>query len=157
MKNTGELPANYVQVIIKSIDFISLMREILHKPYSESLAILSRTNNFFGITQEEFRKLIKKERPNAKFDISTIHRYKGKEADMVIIVNATDRHHPLIHPDSSRQQILGWTRDKIELDERRLFYVAVTRAKEYATILTEEGRESKFIVDLYKKGSDRDS
>jgi len=39
--------------------------------------------------------------------------------------------------------------EKLFLEERRLFYVAVTRAKVALHILTEQGRESPFIADIY--------
>ncbi|MCX7910032.1 MAG: ATP-dependent helicase [Endomicrobia bacterium] len=49
--------------------------------------------------------------------LSTIHSSKGKEFDIVFIVNAHDKEIPLLHDIESIKE------------ERRLFYVAMTRAK----------------------------
>ena len=53
-----------------------------------------------------------------------------------------------MHPERSLKQVLGLDDASIELEERRLFYVGVTRAKESLYILTKLGNESKFIADL---------
>jgi ATP-dependent exoDNAse (exonuclease V) beta subunit len=38
-------------------------------------------------------------------------------------------------------------------EERRLLYVALTKAKRHATVITEQGRESKFAVELMDQRS----
>lgn len=40
--------------------------------------------------------------------------------------------------------------DDKEAEERRLFYVAVSRAKEHLYIYTQQGEESKFLSDMKK-------
>ncbi|MEQ8845564.1 MAG: UvrD-helicase domain-containing protein [Phycisphaerales bacterium] len=91
-----------------------------------------------GMSQEQQRQL----------DASTAHSYKGKEADVVIVLDAVERRYPKIHPDWVFARIFGDSPDTIVEDERRLFYVACSRAIEELIILTESGRRSPFLDGL---------
>ncbi|MGQ9605358.1 MAG: ATP-dependent helicase [Thermogutta sp.] len=57
--------------------------------------------------------------------LSTIHSAKGLEWDAVYVLNATDGHIPSDMSTRSREEIE---------EERRLFYVALTRAKRHLTV-----------------------
>ncbi len=81
---------------------------------------------------------------NLKFQ--TMHSSKGLEADIVIPLDICEKTIPSIHPSNELFEIFGRTHDKILDEEKRLFYVAITRAKEKLFILTEQGNESEFIV-----------
>ena len=67
---------------------------------------------------EEHRKLLK---------VSTTHGYKGKESDVVILLGPEN--YPAIHPDAIFNTIFGDTFASNVADEKRLFYVGVTRAR----------------------------
>ena len=87
----------------------------------------------------------------------TAHSQKGLEAPLVIILRATEENFPLIHPntpllslfeDSSEEnKTQAAYRNALE-EEKRLFYVALTRAEEELCILTEKGNESRFLQEL---------
>jgi superfamily I DNA/RNA helicase len=64
----------------------------------------------------------------SKIETNTIHQFKGREADNVIILGITSWY-PFIHPDNEFYFILGRTPQMVLDEERRLLYVAVTRAK----------------------------
>ena len=83
-----------------------------------------------------------------KITISTVHSYKGREKDAVIVLDATDKRYPLLHPDLIFTRIFGDSHEHVEKEERRLFYVALTRAKEELYILTENNNSSPFLEDL---------
>lgn len=83
-----------------------------------------------------------------KITISTVHSYKGREKDAVIVLDATDRRYPLLHPDLIFTRIFGDSHEHVEKEERRLFYVALTRAVEELYILTEQANFSPFLDDL---------
>ena len=69
----------------------------------------------------------------------------------MVVVDANRRNYPKIHPDSELVEILGVTVSKIIEEERHLFYVAITRAKERLYMLYEDdlGR-SEFIPNQWK-------
>lgn len=97
-------------------------------------------------------RIIYKKYPEQKIEYMTIHASKGLGYDNVILINAID-------------DILGFP-SKIKIDpilkplitidtkkyseERRLFYVALTRTKNEIIILTPEYNSSKFVKEIKK-------
>lgn len=77
--------------------------------------------------------------------MDTVHSYKGKEEDTIIMVDAVDRSFPLIHPSNVFFEILGTTMESVIAEEKRLFYVGLSRAMKSLVILTERGAESPFL------------
>lgn len=86
-----------------------------------------------------------------RITISTAHKYKGLEKPMVIVLDAVARSYPLIHPDWVFSRILGDSPETIAREERRLFYVALTRAIDSLVIFTEQRTKSPFLEDLERK------
>jgi DNA helicase-4 len=83
--------------------------------------------------------------------ISTAHKYKGLQKDVVIILDAVPRCYPLIHPDLMFSRVFGDSIERVVDEERRLFYVALTRAVEHLFILTETKNLSPFLEELKSK------
>lgn len=112
---------------------------------NDEILILYRRSKMFEPYREALRK--------AKININgkTIHAAKGLEAKIVFIVGMTegsggfpdiwmeDRIYQLIRPSKH---------DLLMEEERRLFYVAITRAKERLYLITELGNESSFINEI---------
>jgi len=139
-----------------------LLLRIIHKYISQNkeVVILFRTNripyrqnsNFKdGLrtdTLPGYRKYLCKclQVPeSAKLVVSTSHRYKGLESDVVIIADALVDKYPIIHATEQLLRIFGNDVTKIFEENRRLFYVAATRAKETLVIVTERERPSPFL------------
>lgn len=80
--------------------------------------------------------------------ISTAHKYKGLEKKIVIVLDLVQRSYPLIHPDWQFTRILGNSLENIVEEERRLLYVALTRAEEDLFIFTDKRNKSPFLDDL---------
>lgn len=80
--------------------------------------------------------------------ISTAHKYKGLQKDVVIILDAIPRCYPLIHPDLMFTRVFGDSIESVVNEERRLFYVALTRAVETLFIVTESTNSSPFLDEL---------
>lgn len=83
----------------------------------------------------------------------TAHSSKGLEADYVILPRVTNDFlgFPSKVADDPILQIAMPEGDGFELsEERRLFYVALTRAKQSITIVTIENRTSPFVHELIK-------
>lgn len=77
--------------------------------------------------------------------MDTVHSFKGKEEDVVIVVDSVDRSYPLVHPSNIFFEVLGRSVADVVLEEKRLFYVAASRAKEAMVFVTEAGMESPFM------------
>jgi DNA helicase-4 len=78
----------------------------------------------------------------------TVHGYKGLEQSAVIVLDAVKRSYPLLHPTWIFLRVFGDSIDRIEAEERRLFYVALTRAKHSLALLTEAPTESPYLRDI---------
>lgn len=86
-----------------------------------------------------------------KAQFKTIHAAKGLEARVVFIVGLTDGFGGF--PDIWLEDRIFQVLKKANLDllleeERRLFYVALTRAKDKLFLITEKGRESSFLKEI---------
>lgn len=82
----------------------------------------------------------------------TVHSSKGLEADHVILPRLTSEvlGFPSRVADDPVLQIAMPDGDDYEYgEERRLFYVALTRAKQSVTIVTIENKESPFVQELH--------
>ena len=88
------------------------------------------------------------EEDKEKVTASTVHKYKGLEQEVVIVLDAVQRSFPLIHPDLIFTRIFGDSVESVIAEERRLFYVALTRAVESLYILTETHNISPFLEDI---------
>ena len=98
-------------------------------------------------------------RPDLKIRFLTVHQSKGLEADYVILLNNRDAKlgFPAHVKDPPLKAELVKIAEELRLDqvsvneERRLFYVALTRAKKQVILLTVDGKESSFIKELRRK------
>ena len=91
-----------------------------------------------------------KEVPN-RVKFMSVHRSKGLQAKVVIVLNVDKGLYgfpcELENPDIFMPAIEN--NDGLrEEEERRLFYVAVTRAKEEVIMYTQKGSESKFVTEI---------
>ncbi|MHC1777798.1 MAG: ATP-dependent helicase [Lentimicrobium sp.] len=86
-----------------------------------------------------------------KVQAKTIHAAKGLESKVVFILGLTDGYggFPDIWlEDRIFQVIKKANHDLLMEEERRLFYVAITRAKEKLFLITEKGNESGFLKEI---------
>ena len=83
-----------------------------------------------------------------RITISTAHKYKGLEKSVVVVLDAVARSYPLIHPDWVFARIFGDSPANITAEERRLFYVALTRAIDTLVIFTEGRSKSPFLAEI---------
>jgi DNA helicase-2/ATP-dependent DNA helicase PcrA len=76
---------------------------------------------------------------NANVRIATVHEFKGKEADSVYVWNDSEDVFPFFKSCNSKEEIE---------EERRVHYIACTRAKSISTILYKKGKEGKFVKEM---------
>lgn len=89
------------------------------------------------------KKFMHEDEFKEKVEILTMHRAKGLEADVVIILEADDGIIPMYHQDTHLFEIFGETEQIVLDDQKKLFYVAITRAKEKLYILHNSSEYNK--------------
>jgi DNA helicase-4 len=110
----------------------------------------------FGFTLPEPARLraLNATYANLQIECLTFHGAKGKEADYVVIMGMTSGKHGF--PSSKvTPPLLDALLPKAEAfpfaQERRLFYVAITRAKHRAYVLADMTNVSPFVVELIEQ------
>lgn len=94
------------------------------------------------------------EEDRRRVTISTAHKYKGGQKGAVIVLDADEGAYPLIHPTWMFLRVFGDSIEGIEAEERRLFYVALTRAKHSLVILSDNQRqESVYLKEIRQRKS----
>lgn len=112
--------------------------EVINKDlFVESLVNFTKDINSMVEFDDKILKLKKKIRlmPQSNLVLQTIHRSKGLEYDSVFIVDMNKNEFPIIDYEQNPEKSLE--------EERRVFYVGMTRAKEKLFILSTKKRNSK--------------
>lgn len=132
-----------VNVYYKDSQFNTVMRSTLL-----SLEAMLNLNEYGSV--EEFqddledmneRLLARKKQSNSMVKIATVHEFKGKEADSVYVWNDSEDVFPVKK-----------VRDKLYSaeyeEERRVHYIACTRAKKISTIVHLQDQEGSFVHEM---------
>ena len=85
---------------------------------------------------------------DAKVRVMTMHKSKGLEAEVVIILEADEGVIPKTHPDTRLYAMFGETEEVALEDQKRLFYVAMTRAKRRLYIMHDKVEGVGFVKYL---------
>ncbi len=112
---------------------------------------LSKQSEYFTIKNGHISSL---KYPNLKMTYLTAHSSKGLGYDNVIIVNGKDAilgFPSKIVDDPVMKLVIKDTENVEYAEERRLFYVALTRTKNRVFIITPIHRPSKFILEIKDK------
>lgn len=125
---------------------VETVRRLFSDGYSyDDVLFLYRRSKIFAPYFSRFR--IEGMRVQGK----TIHAAKGLEAKVVFIIGLTEGYggFPDIWlEDRIFQVIKKANHDLLLEEERRLFYVAITRAKDKLFLITEKGNESGFLREI---------
>ncbi len=92
-----------------------------------------------------------REFPQVSIEARTVHAAKGLEADCVVVldVNCGRLGFPSeVADDPLLELVLTQSRGFAHAEERRLFYVALTRARRNTYLICDEGSPSPFITEL---------
>lgn len=135
--------------------FIKLIKRI-YSETNQSILVLGRNNKDIDMVMgSEFKlkgeSLIYLKNPAINIKYLTVHRSKGLEEDVVIIINMENS--LLGFPNKIKDdRILRFVSIKSEKhlysEERRLFYVALTRTKSSVYLMTQRGNQSIFIDEI---------
>lgn len=107
----------------------------------------------YPVPIEEVASRLKKFLPRKYRDFelhsSTVHKFKGKEGEGIILLDCVDGSFPFVHPIWEVNRIFGDSRESLTLQERLLFYVGLTRAERALIFVTDSRSEiSPFLADL---------
>ena len=130
-----------------NIDYVvKQIKDLKERGYKkEDILFLYRRNKMYRPYYERFRQ--------EKILVSgkTIHASKGLEAKAVFIIGLTEGSggFPDIWMEDRIYQVIKRSNHDLLLEEeRRLFYVSITRAKDELFLITEKGNESSFLKEI---------
>ena len=95
------------------------------------------------------------EHPNLELSYRTVHGAKGLEADYVVVLGVCAGKYGFpseMTDDPLLELVLAHREAHPNAEERRLLYVAVTRARRRAYVLSEGGPRSAFVEELLEAG-----
>ena len=98
-----------------------------------------------------------KQYPGLRFSYMTVHRAKGLEADYAVVLGLCGGKHGFpveMADDPLLDQVMVAPEAHANAEERRLLYVALTRARRQAFLLAEGGPPSPFVTELIDGGYD---
>lgn len=113
------------------------------------IELLDEVDGIYKVGKTE--KYAWKDHPELSLSFLTVHKAKGLEADYVVILNFRDDllGFPNMIADDPLLELLLAEHEQIPFaEERRVFYVAITRARRSAFILVPETGASVFMDDL---------
>ena len=161
MKNKSQIKKNLKsnKHLIDPIEIIYYknkldLKKLLDKIDTDDLLILGRNNkDIFSFIDKDFKFINNKYFYKDKsFTYMTVHKSKGLEAKNVIIINLTDDilgFPSKIKEDNILKYITNYDKYPYS-EERRLFYVALTRTKNKVYLFIPLKNESIFIKELKK-------
>ncbi len=125
---------------------VEQIKSLYDKGYGkEDILFLYRRSKMFKPYLEVFRQ------ERIIVSAKTIHGAKGLEAKAVFIIGLTEGYggFPDIWMEDRIYQVIKESNHDLLLEEeRRLFYVAITRAKDELFLITEKGNESSFLREI---------
>ena len=98
---------------------------------------------------------LSKQYPGLRFTWMTVHRSKGLEADYTVVLGLCSGKYGFpseIMNDPLLDLVLATPESYPNAEERRLLYVAVTRARRQVYLLAEGGPPSEFVTELIDEG-----
>lgn len=156
----GYNPKYELKFLEEKLKYLELNSSVLFlSRYNFDVEILKENENFVYSYDkaDDVYHVYYKNRPDLKIKFMTIHKSKGLEADYVVILN-NKRKYMGFPSHVTELPIMKILLDKYDdypySEERRLFYVALTRARKKVFLLVEKDNESLFIRELEYKYND---
>lgn len=102
----------------------------------------------------DYTKIIHFDYPKLELSYSTVHGSKGLESDFVVLISGEDAQNGFpnkTEDDNVLTLLLGRKNNFEYAEERRLFYVALTRTKSIVYLLSDKRKSSAFIQEIKSK------
>ena len=150
------------QAVERCIGQIMEANEKEGKPANSSILLIGRYGfDAFNLSRsglftyfEKTGDVKSKAYPKAKLSFLTAHRSKGLGYDNVVIINAVNATYGFpskIEDDPVMKLVIREDRTIEYAEERRLFYVAITRTKNRVYIAVPQQRPSRFVAELVQE------
>jgi len=131
-----------------------LVRQELRQVPADRILVLSRTNHLLEDVIQACRQngvpVGKPDRDVQGVRILSAHKAKGLEADVVIVANASD--HLFGFPSKVENpdvlEPVRMSAGDAQAEERRLFYVAITRAMKRLHLVSRQGLPSPYLAEI---------
>jgi len=156
-----------------------ILKDITKTNDNPNILILGRNNkdiemfsisNLFDVEEIEIKKgkyknktekfLKYNKNPSLKIRFMTVHKSKGLEADNVILINLINRYDGFpnkMENDPVLKYVINKINENISYpEERRLFYVALTRTKNNVYLITPSKNKSEFVKEIERNEKFRD-
>ncbi|MCD7784661.1 MAG: UvrD-helicase domain-containing protein [Oscillospiraceae bacterium] len=149
MKNLAEKVEEIIGKIIS--EFGEKKTILLVGRYNFDLDRLVKTGKFQELYRNNEVRSVKY--PNVKISFMTVHSAKGLGYDNVILINMFEGKFgfPCQIEDDPIMKLVRYEDNSMPFaEERRLFYVAMTRTKNRVYIVTPQNRPSRFLVELIR-------
>lgn len=148
----------------KCYAFLDCLKDISQKDSNANVLVLGRNNKDFdsialddrihmnhSVNHAGDRRIIVTSYPKMNLHYSTVHGSKGLEEDYVILINADDGRlgFPNKMEDDDLLNLVLSSQSHYEYaEERRLWYVALTRTRKYVYIIADDERPSAFLKEI---------
>ena len=140
--------------------FIELLNKIHRNNSNDSVLVLGRNNHDLETIKSDLIEISKDKiikcnlYPNLNIYFKTVHSSKGLQENNVILINCEDSRlgFPNKVEDDPLLSLVLSEKDSYRYgEERRLFYVALTRTKTYTYLMVDVNKPSEFIDEIIDK------
>lgn len=151
-----------IRIIYHDTNRSSAFTKALHdiekiKSDAEVLVLGRNRRDIYGLESNDIQvheKFYHRKFPQMKLTYKTVHQSKGLEQDFVILISGENAKYGFpnqMEDDRILDLVLG-QKSKYEFaEERRLFYVALTRTRSIVYILSDIGSPSAFVKEIEAK------
>ncbi len=157
---------SYIKIIERNSDedlIYALQEQLMQLDDNTSVFLLGRysfdidilkNNKHFAFKYDntkQLQKVVFVDKPSLKINFLTIHKAKGLQADYVILLNNKNeiKGFPSKITDIAAIDLLLENSDRFPYsEERRLFYVAITRARKGTILFVNKNNKSCFIKEI---------
>ena len=135
------------------------IKEIKRESADSEIFLLSRYNKeFYRELDNSFYEFLgSRQGTNPRMEMFTIHSSKGKEADSVILFGLQSGSYGLpceVEDDPLINLVLAEDDKYPNAEERRVFYVGMTRARDKVYLLANRDRISSFVTEILSEEYD---
>ena len=141
----------------KAVAFTKALNDISKINSSANVLVLGRNRHDIDsfvsrdLQVYNYKTIKHRDYPNLNLSYNTVHGSKGLESDFVILISGEDAQNGFpnkTEDDNILTLLLGKKNNFEYAEERRLFYVALTRTKSIVYLLSDKTNSSEFLQEI---------